>query len=344
MVRKISFVILLLIVLVFIFVKHFYPNQDKRNIDKENLSNIGLQQLKDLPLSGGTSRLDYQSINYENNRLYISHLGANKVIVFDLKNQKLLKDIALNSSPYGILVVPQLHTVYVGVGGNNQVAVIDENTLKVTKYIEAGDTPDGLAYDPITNKVFVSDENGGTVTVIDASKNERIEDISIGGSVGNTHYDPVSQHIFSVSGQENTLIETKPATNKIIMKYHTTGCSHPHGFYIDDMPHYAAITCQGNNKIIVFDLDKKKIIFTDTVGVDPDVLAYDPGTNCLYVAAESGDLTMFDIQKNKITKLGQTFIADKAHTVSVDKRTHMVYFPLENVDGKPVLRVMLQKH
>ena len=30
-----------------------------------------------------------------------------------------------------------------------------------------------------------------------------------------------------------------------------------------------------------------------------------------------------------------------AHTVSVDPRTHRVYLPLENVDGRPVLRILI---
>jgi hypothetical protein len=29
-----------------------------------------------------------------------------------------------------------------------------------------------------------------------------------------------------------------------------------------------------------------------------------------------------------------------AHTVSVDPKTHLVYFPLENAGGKPLLRIM----
>jgi hypothetical protein len=29
-----------------------------------------------------------------------------------------------------------------------------------------------------------------------------------------------------------------------------------------------------------------------------------------------------------------------AHTVAVDQNTHLVYFPLEDVNGKPVLRIM----
>lgn len=299
-----------------------------------------LKYVIDIPLPGGTNRWDYQSINYKNNRLYISHLGSNMVTVFDLKAQKVLASIPLSASPYGILVVPDKKKVFVGVGGNNQVAVIDESSLKVITYITAGETPDGLAYAQYTNTVFVSNENGGTVSVINAEKYEHIEDISVGGAVGNTHFDPFSKLIYSVSGEDNTLIEIDPTTDTVLNKYKTTGCSHPHGFYIDIVTRYAFITCQGNNKMIVFDQNEKKIIYTDTVGAHPDVLAYDPGLHRLYVAAESGNLTVFDVQKNKITKLGQDFIAEKAHTVSVDKNTHKVYMPLENINGKPILRIM----
>jgi hypothetical protein len=29
-----------------------------------------------------------------------------------------------------------------------------------------------------------------------------------------------------------------------------------------------------------------------------------------------------------------------AHTVCADPKTHLVYFPLENIDGKALLRIM----
>jgi len=300
---------------------------------------VSLRAIADIPMSGGTNRWDYQSINYDNDRLYISHLGSSIVTVFDLKSQQVIADIPGIPRPFGILVVPNLKTVYVSAAGQNQVGVIDENTLKATKYIQAGTTPDGIAYDPNTNKIFVSNENSGTITVIDAKTNERLEDITIGGRVGNTQFDPVSKLIYSVSDADK-LFEIDPSTDKIVNRYVVTGGSEPHGFYIDEATHYALITCQGNNKIIVFDLDTKKVIASDTVAAGPDVLAFDPGLHRLYVAAESGTLTVFDVQKNKVTKIGELFIAGTAHTVCVDKNTHLLYFPLENINGDPVLRIM----
>jgi len=36
----------------------------------------------------------------------------------------------------------------------------------------------------------------------------------------------------------------------------------------------------------------------------------------------------------------ESFDMPHAHTVAVDPKTHLVYFPLENVDGRPLLRIM----
>ncbi len=338
MLKKIPIVIIILLLVIAVLVTKLHINTPNSSI-KTSAQTLGLKIVANIPLSGGANRLDYQDINYDNNRLYVSHLGSNMVHVFDLTNQKIIKDIPLASSPYGILVVPQLHTVYVGIGGNGQVAVIDENSLQVTKYVQAGTTPDGLGYDPIHNKVFVTNENSGNITVIDAKTNERIKDIPVGGGVGNTHYDSVSKLIYTVSGDDNTLVEIDPSNNKVVNNYPTTGCGHPHGFLIEETTHYALITCKSNDAFIVFDLTAKKIISKDTTGSGADVLAFDSGLRRLYVAAESGVVTIFSVGKNNVKKLSEGRLANGAHTVSVDKNTHYVYIPLENVDGKPILRI-----
>src|SRR5438552_3979262 len=69
---------------------------------------LGLTNVIDIPLSGGANRLDYQSIDVAANRLYISHLGSDLIHVYGLKQQKVTKDIRLNSSPLGVLAVPSL--------------------------------------------------------------------------------------------------------------------------------------------------------------------------------------------------------------------------------------------
>jgi hypothetical protein len=66
-----------------------------------------------------------------------------------------------------------------------------------------------------------------------------------------------------------------------------------------------------------------------TVGAAPDVLAFDPGLRRLYVSAESGVVTVFAETTSGLRKLGQEFLATEAHTLAVDPRTHLAYFPLQ---------------
>jgi DNA-binding beta-propeller fold protein YncE len=94
-----------------------------------------------------------------------------------------------------------------------------------------------------------------------------------------------------------------------------------------------------NNRIAVIDLNDMHVLATYPVGKDPDVLAFDTGLKRLYVSAESGNVTVFQENGKSLTTVG-TLSMPHAHTVSVDPETHLVYFPLQNIDGHPVLRIM----
>src|SRR5436305_14850272 len=49
----------------------------------ESANNLPLRTLRDIPLSGGATRLDYQSLDSGSGRLYIAHLGSDLMTVFD---------------------------------------------------------------------------------------------------------------------------------------------------------------------------------------------------------------------------------------------------------------------
>jgi hypothetical protein len=70
------------------------------------------------------------------------------------------------------------------------------------------------------------------------------------------------------------------------------------------------------------------------------VLAYDAGTGLLYVAGEAGIVSMFRVSRTAVEKIGEGLVGPNAHVVGVDTETHRAYFPLKNVNGRPVLRIM----
>lgn len=313
---------------------------DANPIPSDVPNGLGLRQVGDIPLEGGTVRFDYQTIDPVRNQLYIAHLGSSLVTVFDLKTQKVLTNIKDLSQVHGVLAVPELGRVYASVTEDDEVAVINETSFEVIARTDAGNYPDGLAYDPDDGKIFVSDEAGSTDTVIDARTNQRIDTIEMGGEVGNTQYDPNSHHIFSAIQTRNQLVEVDPKTDTVMARIDLPGCQHPHSLYLDTKTNVAFIACDENATLLVMDLKTMQITATQKVGDTPDVLAFDYGLHRLYVASESGVVAIFEERETKVEKIAQAFLAARAHSVAVDQATHRVYFPLENVNGQPVLRVM----
>ena len=76
------------------------------------------------------------------------------------------------------------------------------------------------------------------------------------------------------------------------------------------------------------DLDTYQTSDSQQVGDTPDVIAYDLGDSRLYVAAESGAVTVFTEQDRHLTVLGRHHLADGAHVVAVDPATHRSYHPI----------------
>lgn len=297
-----------------------------------------LRMVRDLPLPGPASRFDYASLDQTRARLYVAHLGTGTVLAFDTATFRLVAEIHDVAQVHGVLAIPALGRVYASATGTNEVVAIEEATNRIIARMSGGTYPDGLAYDPVTGKVFVSDEAGGTDTVIDVNTNRVVQTIALGGEAGNTQYDPVSQHIFVAVQTRNDLAEIEPRSGRIVARYGLAGCRHDHGLAIDAPGQLAFVACDENAALLVFDLAKKRVVDMHSVGPDPDVLAVDPGLQRLYVASESGIVTVFAERGRRLQKLGE-LRGPHAHVVAVNSATHHVFLPLENVDGHPVLRI-----
>jgi DNA-binding beta-propeller fold protein YncE len=322
-----------------------------------------LRRVADIPLPGPPVRFDYQSLDEEHGRLYIAHMNADQLVVFDIAKREVVANLDGFKRVHGVWAVPSLGRVYASATGDHQVAVVDMKTLATIARAGAINYPDGIAYAPPANRVFVSDEHGNTDAVIDAASNKLIASIPLGGGAGNTVFDPGSGRILVAVHETNELVAIDPATAKIVGRYSTieaegargasnraieltciecyptTGAKEPHGIALDAASRLAFVAGQGNNTLVVVDLNTMKVLSSHKVGEDPDVLAFDPGLKRLYVSAESGQVAIFQETDRKLVLLGMLSIPH-AHTVSVDPKTHLVYFPLENVDGRPLLRIM----
>jgi DNA-binding beta-propeller fold protein YncE len=298
-----------------------------------------LKEVAEIPLPGPAVRFDYQSLDASSNRLYISHMSADQLVVFDTKKRQVVANLDGFKRVHGVIAAPEAQRVFASATGEHQMVAVDMNSLKIVGAAGPIDYPDGLAYSPATKRVFVSDEHGGVDAVVDAQTNKLITSIPLGGGAGNTVYDSGTGHILVAVHRINELVAIDPAAMKIIGRYKLPGIENPHGIALDVADRLAFIAGEENHSLAVFDLKTMTLISVRQVGDDPDVLAFDPGLGRLYVSAESGTVTVLQKTGRDLRALGQ-FHMPHAHTVSVDPETHLVYFPLENISGHPLLRIM----
>jgi len=299
-----------------------------------------LRAVTDVPLPGSASRFDYQSLE-PSGRLFISHMGAGQLVVFDVRTGRVIGNLDGFPTVTGVLAVPAEHRVYASAAGDHAVVVVDDSTLQIVARVSGPRFPDGIAYAPAERRVFVSDESGQRDFVIDATTNTVAAQIELGGEAGNTQYDADSHCVIVAVQTANQLAIIDPATATIVRRITLDqAVRHPHGVYIDAPHHLAFIAGEGSGTLGVLDLQTFKLRQVLPVGSDPDVLAFDPELKRLYVAAESGVVAVFEERDGSLVQLGW-YRAPQAHSVAVDPSTHRVYMPLAKVGGRPILRVLV---
>jgi DNA-binding beta-propeller fold protein YncE len=300
---------------------------------------LPLRQVSDTALSGGPVRFDYTALDDQRGRLFIAHMGAGELIDVDVRAHAMVRTVPNLPDVHGVIVVPDKHRVYATATGNNQVVAIDEDSGQVVFRAPTDTYPDGLAYDPIRRAVWTTNESAGTETVIDAETGAVRATVPLGGEVGNVVYDTfLDQMVVAVQGR-NDLAVIDPVSFTVTERIPTPGCDHPHGQALDVTDQIMFVGCEANATMVTVDLANRNVIDHHGVGETPDVLAYDSGAKRVYVAAESGWVSIFDHDRGHLTARGSAFLADGAHSLALDPTTHHSYIPIpKDHNGSPVLR------
>ena len=107
-----------------------------------------LTAVADIPLPGPAARFDYQSLDPTTGHLYIAHMNADHLVVFDTTTRKVLANIGGFSRVHGVWAVPEIERLFASVTGDPEVAAVDTQTLRTVAKVRPITYPDGVAYAP----------------------------------------------------------------------------------------------------------------------------------------------------------------------------------------------------
>jgi DNA-binding beta-propeller fold protein YncE len=305
-------------------------------------SALPLVLVAEVPLPGGATRFDYQWLDADRRRLYIAHLGDSSLVVFDLDAQRVVQDVPNVPSVHGVVAAPSEHLLLATATAERTLVLIDDRTFQVKGRVPAGEYPNGLAFDPTSCRAFVSNNTGRGIAVVDVKAGKALPGIEIGGGAGNTQYDATTSHVLVAVHGSPVIVDIDPQTAQIAGRIPLRDVSSCHGFVVDSKSRRAFAACRGAGPtLVVVDLALRRQTSTLPLPAGIDVLAVDPALGRLYAASENGTVAVFRVAPDgAVAEMAHAFLAANAHSVAVDPSTHRVYFPLEKVNGKPVLRVM----
>jgi DNA-binding beta-propeller fold protein YncE len=293
----------------------------------------------DLPGPGG-KRFDYLTIDTDDHYLFSAHLAAGQTYVIDLRTNKVVATVGDTPGVEGVEYVPELKKFYTSNAGDNTIGVVDLRQLKVVKKLHTEKKPDGSAYAAPFHKLYVSDERGKAEAIVDVTKDEIIKTLHFDSETGMPQYDPVARKVYVNLQDQNIFAVIDPATYDVVGRYRVGRCKGNHGMTLDPEHHRAFLSCEENNLMAVFDLDKHEPIAFLPMADGPDVIKFDPGLGRIYAACYSGAISVFhQDDSNHYRKIEDFKVQHAVHTLAVDLETHRVYTPEQDADGKPVARM-----
>jgi DNA-binding beta-propeller fold protein YncE len=295
----------------------------------------------DLPGPAG-KRFDYLTIDTDDNYLISAHLAANQTYVIDLATDKVVATVTDTPGAEGVEYVPELKKFYTSNAHDNTVGVVDLKQMKVIKKLKTEAKPDGSAYAAPFHKLYVSDERGKAEAVIDVTKDEIVNTLHFASETGMPQYDPVARKVYVNLQDQNIFAVVDPATDQVVGRYSVGKCKGNHGMALDAEHHRAFLSCEENELMTVFDLDRNVPIAFLALAGGPDVIKFDPGLGRIYVACYSGAISVFhQDDADHYRKLEDFRVPHAVHSLAVDVKTHRVYTPEQEEDGKPVARMVV---
>lgn len=139
----------------------------------------------------------------------VANEGADDLMVFSLKNGKLLRTVDLSAQghrPRGIKLSPDRKTFAVSLEFSDKLLLVDAATFQVIRSAATQKGPYGVSFDPKGQKVFVAAARSGVVQVLNTDDLAVVGEAKTGARCWHFALHPDEHHLMAVCGRSNDLV------------------------------------------------------------------------------------------------------------------------------------------
>jgi len=127
--------------------------------------------IRDVPLPGD-SRFDYESLDSQSHRLYVTATGSNQVAVIEPQTLSVIATIPGGVYPDGLVYDPDLGKLYVSDETGGTDTVIDTTSNQVVATVPPGGEVGNTQYDPVSHQILVAVQTRNQLVTIDAQTDQ----------------------------------------------------------------------------------------------------------------------------------------------------------------------------
>jgi len=235
---------------------------------------------------------DHFTVDVAGGRLFSTAEENSKVLVFDLKTNKLIHTISDLKAPHSLLYRADLKKLFVVDGDLGEIKIYETDSYKPSGSIKLKEGADASAYDPSTNYLYVV--NGGKdaklpnayISVVDTTTAKTVGEIKVDSNdVEGMAIEKSGPRIFVVIRGNNS-IEVFDRTKRTLIATWSIAQEgkKPTAIGFDEDGHRLFVGTRDPGKLIVLNTDSGKVVASMPAAAMVDDMVYDAQRKRLYFA------------------------------------------------------------
>ena len=235
---------------------------------------------------------DHFVVDLAGNRLFATAEENSKVLVFDLKTNKLAHSIDDLKAPHSMLYLPDAKKLYVVDGDLGEVKIYNSDSYKPTGSVKLKEGADASSYDPQSHRLYVV--NGGKdaklpnsyISVIDTNTDKVLSEIKVDSNdVEGIAIEKVGTRMFvNIRGNNSVEVFDRDKGNLLATWSITQEAKKPTAIGLDESGHRLFVGTRDPGKLVVLDTESGKVVSSLPAAAMVDDMAYDEGSKRIYFA------------------------------------------------------------
>ena len=249
------------------------------------LQSIPLPQLHD-------GDFDHFAADVAGSRLFSTAEENSKVLIFDLKTNKLIHTIDGLKAPHSLLYRADLKKLFVVDGDLGEIRIYETGSYKPAGTVKLREGADASAYDPATKYLYVV--NGGKdahlsnayISIVDTSEAKTVGEIKVDSNdVEGMALENSGPRMFVVI-RGNNAVEVFDREKRTLIATWSVAQEgkRPTAIALDESGHRLFVGPREPGKLVVLNTDSGKVVASLPAAAMVDDMAYDPNNKRVYFA------------------------------------------------------------